>query len=373
MTTLTAAFPSAEAAHHADFSIIRYAQCWEDADVLLAGLAVEAGDRCLSIASAGDNTLALLTRQPGRVIALDLNAAQLACLELRVAAYRRLDHAGLLALIGSRESGERAGLYQYCRGDLSPGARRFWDDRPGEINRGIGSAGKFERYFQLFRERVLPWVHSRNRIGQLLRGGTLAEREHFYERHWNTWRWRFLFRVFFSRRIMGRCGRDPSFFRYVEGSVADRILARGRYALTRLNPRENPYLHWILTGRHGEALPLALRPESFEVIRDNLDRLEIRHQSLEDYLVSGPGVPIDRFNLSDVFEYMSEENFRALLARVLEAGRSGSRLVYWNTLVPRRAPEEWRERVRRLDSLSRELHARDRAFFYGALNVEEIV
>src|SRR3954463_14843218 len=95
----TATPTGSEAAANADFSTIRYAQCWEDADVLLEGLDVKPGDVCLSIASAGDNTLALLTRQPEQVIAVDLSLAQLACLELRVAAYRELDHQELLELI----------------------------------------------------------------------------------------------------------------------------------------------------------------------------------------------------------------------------------------------------------------------------------
>ncbi|MBA3888585.1 MAG: DUF3419 family protein, partial [Acidobacteria bacterium] len=53
-----------EAAARADFSGIRYAQVWEDADILLQGLDVQPGDTCLSIASAGDNALALLTKNP---------------------------------------------------------------------------------------------------------------------------------------------------------------------------------------------------------------------------------------------------------------------------------------------------------------------
>ena len=93
-----------EIAAKANFSTIRYAQCWEDADILLEGLDIQPGDTCLSIASAGDNTLAMLSKNPGRVIALDLNPAQLACLELRVAAYRELSHDELLELIGSRTS-----------------------------------------------------------------------------------------------------------------------------------------------------------------------------------------------------------------------------------------------------------------------------
>ena len=60
-----------EAAARADFSAIRYAQCWEDADVLVAALDPQPGHVCLSIASAGDNALALLSRGPARVIAVE--------------------------------------------------------------------------------------------------------------------------------------------------------------------------------------------------------------------------------------------------------------------------------------------------------------
>ena len=145
----------------ADFSTIRYAQCWEDADILLAGLDIQPGDRCLSIASAGDNTLALLARTPGHVLALDVSDAQLACLALRVAAYRALEHPELLELIGSRPSTRREELYLRCRPLLKPDERAFWDAQPDAIRGGIGGAGKFERYFRLFRERVLPLVESR--------------------------------------------------------------------------------------------------------------------------------------------------------------------------------------------------------------------
>ena len=102
-------------ASEADFSVIRYAQCWEDADVLLDSLDIQPGDVCLSIASAGDNTLSLLARDPSRVVAVDLSAAQLACLEIRVAAYRTLTHADLLELIGTRPSTQRSELYRRLR------------------------------------------------------------------------------------------------------------------------------------------------------------------------------------------------------------------------------------------------------------------
>ena len=331
-----------EVANKADFSGVRYAQCWEDADVLLAGLDVQPGDACLSIASAGDNSLALLTRNPARVIALDLSPAQLACLELRVAAYRELRHPELLELIGSTRSMRRPQLYQRCRPLLSAATRDFWDGHGKEVEGGIGGAGKFERYFRLFRRRVLPLRPHATRIDALLRGGTCDERLAFYRRHWDTCRWRLLFRVFFSRFVMGRMGRDPSFFTYVEGSVAERILARAKHAVTELNPADNPYLQWIMTGRHTTALPLALRPQHFDTVRANLDRLEWHCQSIEDFLDTQPPHSIDRFNLSDIFEYMSEENYARLLGRLVAHGRRGGRLAYWNMLAPRAVPKRWR-------------------------------
>jgi S-adenosylmethionine-diacylglycerol 3-amino-3-carboxypropyl transferase len=362
----------ADISSRAAFSRVRYAQCWEDADVLLDGLDVRPGDVCLSIGSAGDNSLSLLTRDPARVIAVDVSGPQIACLELRVAAYRTLQHAELLQLIGSRPSARRQQLYVRCRKALSPEAREFWDRRPDAVAGGIGAAGKFEQFFELFRRWVLPLVHGRRRVARLMERRSPDARRAFYDEEWDTLRWRMMFRLFFSRPVLGRAGRDPAFFRYVQADVAGAILARTRYALTVLDPADNPYVHWILTGRHDTALPHALRRENFELIRDRLDRLEWRRLPLEGFLASCPDRSIDRFNLSDVFEYMSASEYERLLERLVRAGSRGGRLVYWNLLVERRRPASLEDRVRPLEELARELHARDKAFFYRAVVVEEI-
>lgn len=359
-----------EAAQRADFSGIRYAQCWEDADILLEALNPGPDKRCLSIASAGDNTLALLARAPKYVLAIDRSQAQLACLELRVAAYRVLQHGELLSIIGSVPARDRMKLYRACRSKLSREAWEFWDAHSRFVERGIGACGKFERYFEIFRTRILPVIHTKRRIGELLRAKPRKERIAFYDRRWNNRRWRALFRLFFSRRAMGVLGRDPEFFRYVKGSVSARILARTRYALTELDPAENPYIRWILAGRHDGILPFALREENFETIRRNLDRLEWRRAALED-VEAGDG-PFDCFNLSDIFEYMSPQGYAQQLARMVPLGRSGARLAYWNMLVPRRRPEEMACHFDELTDCAAKLFLRDKAFFYSALVVEQM-
>jgi S-adenosylmethionine-diacylglycerol 3-amino-3-carboxypropyl transferase len=364
---------SSEITNHANFEKIRYAQCWEDADVLLEALNIRPNDVCISIASAGDNSLAILSKNPARVIALDLSFAQLACLHLRVAAYKTLEHKELLELIGSRHSERRIELYGRCRSLLPNEVRTFWDVQPQPVDAGIGSAGKFERYFATFRNYIIPLIHSRTTLEKLFSHDTFDEREAFYNNTFNNWRWQGLFRIFFSRFVMGRMGRDPSFFRYVEGSVAERILSRAKHALTVLNPAENPYLQWIMTGYHPRALPYALREENFDAIRNNLGRLEVHAMSLEEFLPRLDGVRVQRYNLSDIFEYMSEENYALLLERLVSAASSGARLAYWNMLVPRQRPETMAQQLRSLGECAKELHLQDKAFFYSRFVLEEVV
>ncbi|MDQ8200863.1 DUF3419 family protein [Pelagicoccus enzymogenes] len=361
-----------EAASRADFSKVRYAQVWEDADILTEALNIGPDSVCLSIASAGDNALALLTRNPKRVYAIDLNPAQLHCLALRVAAFRSLSHQELLELIGTRPSQQRLSLYERCRENLQKESQEYWDALPETVASGIGTQGKFERYFELFRKRVVPLVHSQKTVDALFVPRIQIQRLEFYESRWNNWRWRALFKIFFSRFTMGRLGRDPAFFKYVEGSVADRILERVVYALTELNPEDNPYLQWILKGRFESALPLYLRPEHFETIRSNLDRLEWQLASVEDFTRRAGEPFLDACNLSDIFEYMSETNTEKLLRELYRVSRPGARLAYWNMLAPRSRPQSMAAELTPLNELAESLFKKDKAFFYSKFIVEEV-
>ncbi len=364
---------TSEIQHRAAFEAIRYAQCWEDSRLLNAALK-PAGRHLVSIGSAGDNSFALLAGGAATVTVVEMNPAQICCIELRRAAYLKLEHAEFLELIGSRESDRREKLYRACREILPATCRDFWDGKTEEIGRGIGAAGKFERYFRLFREKVLPHAHNRRKVVSLLEKRTPAERESFYEETWNNRRWRMIFRLFFSRKVMGVLGRDPEFFRYVEGSVGDRILARTRHALVNLDPSENPYLHWILTGTHGEALPEALEEKNFGIIRSGLaeGRLEIVSSPLEELLETRGERSFDGYNLSDIFEYMSPETTADLLGKIVTASRPGARLAYWNMLAPRSRSDSMADMLRPLEAEAEILFQQDRAFFYSRFLVEEV-
>lgn len=355
----------------ARFDQIRYASCWEDADILLDALAPLEGARVLSVASAGDNSLSLLSRSPELVVAADLSPAQIACAELKVAAFRSLEYEEMLAFLGMAESSSRGAVYDRLKMSLSSGTRGFWDGHREDVERGIVHAGKFERYFSIFRRFILPLVHSRSRVRALLEPRDRKGREAFYEERWNTWRWRGMFRLFFSRLTMGRLGRDPEFFRYVEGSVADRILSRTRYALTALPVHGNPYVRSILTGSFEGALPHYARREAFESIRSNLGGLRFVHGSVNS-AARDAGVRFDRFNLSDIFEYMSPHETRACASDLIDHASPDAVFAYWNMLAPRRLSELLPARLHHDDYLSAALFARDNAFFYSAFHIDRM-
>lgn len=357
----------------ARFDHIRYAHCWEDADVLLAALRITPRDRCLSIASAGDNTLALVGAGAARVLACDLSRAQIAALELRRAAYRRLDYGDLLALLGETEHPRRLQLYAACRADLSRFSRAFWDENANLVESGIGRIGRFERYLSLFRRFVLPLVHSSKDIERLLAPASERERADFYDRVWNNRRWKWLGRLFFGPTALGRLGRDLSFAQFADETVWDSLQRTIPHALVRQVPAENPYLRWILVGRFGSALPWALREENFAVIRNNLDSLEIVCDSLEAVLADTAEQSIDACNLSDVFEYVSADSYESTLRELARAGRPGCRLVYWNLVTKRRRPEILAPLLREDRGLAAALHRSDKAFFYRDLVVEEVI
>ncbi len=359
-----------EIQQHAEFSKVRYANCWEDADTLMEALSPR-GRHCISIGSAGDNSFSLLAEGAEAVTIVEMNPAQIACIGLRMAAYQCLQHKEFLILLGELE-GDRLSLYEKCRSTLDSSSRVYWDHFPDQIEVGFGRIGKFESYFDLFRDKLMPWVHSRTKIENLLSSKSAEDRADFYQKTWNTWRWRWLFKLFFSRFVMGRLGRDPAFFKYVEGSVADRILDRTRHALIELQPAQNPYLRWILNGHYGQALPHALRAENFASIRENMDKISIDARPLEEVLTNSTQ-KYDAFNLSDIFEYMSEENTDILLRRIHQSGARGARLAYWNMLAPRSRPGSLATKLRPMSKLSNKLFLQDKAFFYSAFIVEEVI
>ena len=374
-----------------DFSLIRYSQCWEDTEVLLESLNIQENDICFGILSAGDNVFSMLAENPKKVVALDISFPQIALAKLKKEVFNSLSYEEMLEFMGVMKSDKRIEIYDRIKENLDKEVKEYWDFNKEAIQKGIIHAGKFEKFFKIFREKILPFVHSKKRIEKLLEKKSRQERIEYYDKYWNNFRWKLMFKLFFSKYIVGKLGRDKEFFRYEEKNISEEMKERSRYALCELNTYENPYINYILTGNYRkDCLPYFLRKENFDKIIKNLHKVEILQSSVEEYL-DQIDFKIDKFNLSDIFEYMSAENYSKLMGKIYDNAENNALLAYWNLIVERNSEKlDYKKtdsetavtgketnvngkKYERMKELDRKLHEKDMTFFYTDFVVEKVI
>lgn len=348
--------------HKVQLDFIRYANCWEDPEVLLKGLKMEKGKRILSIASAGDNSFSLLTTEPEMVVAFDLNPTQLYLVELKKLAIQQLSREECMAFLGFAESEYRLKTYEGFKHELSPQALEFWEKNELYIKTGVVHCGKFEKYFQLFSRRILPFIHTKKRVEALLSKKSAEEQEAFYTKKWNTWRWRLLFKLFFSKAVMGKKGRDPQFLKEVKVSVGTFIFNQSARQLRSTLAQDNFILRYNLTGNFGSLLPHYLQEENYRLIQQQLSKLKIFRGTTDDAIAKFG--TFDGMNLSDIFEYMDPKTFTHIGENLHAGLNENGTIGYWNLMVPRVLSKDLPERFQLNEGLSTELTRTDKGFFY---------
>lgn len=367
---------ASEVAQTVDFSQVRYSQAWEDPTCLERALDVQPDDTILSIAAAGDNSFALLLLDPKKVVSVDMNPAQCALVELKRAAILALEHDEFLRFLGVTPASDRATLYTRVRPLLPDTARLYWDHQPALIVRGVIHCGRLEGFFAIFRRFVLPLTHSRRTIDGVFVPRERAARERYYNDRFNNRRWQAVMRLFFSELVIGRKGRDPAFFEHVNiPSVGGHYGARARHALIEQPVADNWFVQYIMLGRFldvARAHPY-LRPDNYTTLRERVGRLEVHCAELEGFLASQPAGTFTKFNLSDIFEWMSDSLYEDMLRALVRTSAPGGRLAYWNNLVLRSRPDSLAAVLEPERDLARAIHRDDKAFLYRDFQVERII
>ena len=359
-----------ELAQKVNFNIIRYANCWEDADILLEGLAPVSGSKILSIASAGDNSFALLTAKPELVVAVDVNKTQLHLVELKKAAIKKLNRQEVLQFLGFTTSSNRAEMFQHLKAEISPEAIAFWEANIALIEGGVIYSGKFENYFRMFSAKILPLIHSQKTVANIFTPKTEREQVEFYDETWNTWRWKLLFKIFFSKYVMGKYGRDPEFLREVKVSVSKTIFDQAAIHLKSAGAQQNFMLHFSLIANFGTLLPYYLQPENFDIIKLYIDNLIIKegyaHHAIDHF------GKFNAMNLSNIFEYMNQKTFESTATALVKGTEKNGKLAYWNLMVPRRISQNFNDEVKYEKEQSINLTKKDKGFFYNRFIIDSI-
>ncbi|MDR0802197.1 DUF3419 family protein, partial [Fluviicola sp.] len=274
---------------------------------------------------------ALLATAPKNLCVVDVNAVQLHLFELKVAAFSELSYEELLQFfLGSQQAKE---FFETIKKQLSSASRKYWESHENEIHKGIIHAGKFENYFRFFRNSVMPFIHSKKTIEELLSEKTEQAQIDFYNQKWNTIRWKFFFKLFFGKFVSGRFGRTKTYLNQVEIPVAEFIYTQAAKHLKSKDCQTNYFLHYIFTGNFQPQLPFYLRKENFELIKRNLSALTLKQGFAHEFIRKENN--FNFCNFSNIFEYMSAKEFAEFHQMLVRNLPNKTIISYWNLMVDR--------------------------------------
>jgi len=356
------------------FHGIVFNMSWEDPEMDRQAFNLTDRDTVVSISSAGCNPLNFLCQSPRRLISIDGNPAQNAILELKLAAIAAVDHDTFFDIFAARRPAVVTRVYRpRLRPLLSPGAQAFWDENLWMAARGLYQFGRMGLFCRLLRRFLGLLGIPRSRIDAFFELRTLEEQKRWYKRYaeprlWGPWSRRFVM----CRPLLYLAGVHPEQYRLVDGrhDMYEYVKERVEYALTRVPIYDNYFLSQAVTGRfRGDRVPPYLLRENFPTLQRNLDRVQIVNGWLGPYLDTLPPKTVTKFNLLDIFDWMTPPVFEATFRSVLRAAAPGATMIYRSGSYQLDPPASAARYIERHDELARRLFATDRSATYGSFYV----
>lgn len=344
------------------FNKINYSASNEDSESERRALQLEPHDVVLCISGSGARSLDLLVDSPRKIISIDFNPTQNYLLALKLAAYRGLDYEAFARFIGLQPCGKRAATYQQLQPSLSAQAQAFWDKHPAYIKNGVLYCGTWERLL-----RSMLWLARPRKklIEQLMSAPSLAAQRTIWTTKWDNLVWRFYLKLIANQFLWKHVVREPG-AKLIPSSfdVYAYMKARLDHMGTRFDLKTNHYAHLMLRGKYSPpcVLPHHLRPENFELIKQNIDKIEVVTASLTDYLAETKE-QFNAFSLSDFSSYAPPEIYQQIWQGVAETAAPQARVCERQFLV-KRSPENHCPTLKRDAELEKKLNEEDEAYIY---------
>jgi S-adenosylmethionine-diacylglycerol 3-amino-3-carboxypropyl transferase len=344
-----------------------FAQVREDPLLEIEALGPLQDARVVVVSSGGCTAFSLLASGASQVTAVDLNSTQNHLLELKAAALRRLTMPEIMSFFGlARGTRERRSrTYWTIRPSLTDAAADFWDAHQRLLGRGALACGVSERFIDSVARVIRIFIHGPREIETLLLLGSLEEQREFFDRRWNSRRWKALFPLLINRWTFDRAF-DPGFFRSVDNpSFAAHFRGLLQHALCEVPVRNNYFLHQMLRGTYplgapGGAPPYLERTHR-EVLRAKLDSLRLVDGGYAEYLATCPDSSIDALAISNICEWLDQRGIDQLFEQIVRAAKPGARFCFRNFVGHTEIPERFRGVVVEDVAAGREAILRDRS------------
>lgn len=363
-----------------------YPQIWEDPVVDMQALDIQPDSRIVTIASGGCNVLSYLTANPAQITAVDLNTAHVALNRLKLASVRHLpDYTHFRRFFAEADCAENVTAYhRYVAPHLDEASRRYWEGRDligrrriGGFSRGIYRHGLLGGFIGA--AHLLAKLY-RIDLKAILAARTIEEQRLIFEEK--------LAPVFDSRFIRWLTDQPAALFglgippaQYTALAGDERMISVLRKRLERLAcgfEISDNYFAWQAFSRgYGKApdcpLPPYLQQGNYETVRARVDRIEIRHTNVIDYLRKQSDSSLDRYILLDAQDWMEDHTLTILWGEITRTARANARVLFRTaaepSLLPGRIPDEILSRWDYSEDHARELTKADRSSIYGGVHL----
>ena len=249
---------------------------------------------------------------------------------------------------------ERLDLYQRLRSFLPDDSRSFWDRQPQQLAFGVNHSGRFEA---LFRE-----------LAAQFRAAGLDPRQRPLEAV-TAPEWRAIFETVFERNKLARIFGEAAVSYSMDRSFGEHFADVFAQVLQRPSPAENYFVAQVwaeryVTGRDGT--PPYLQPTVQTAIRQlGAERLTLHCGEFVATLSQRTAA--ERFDLiqfSNLSDWMPQADLQQMLATAIRCLRPGGALIGRRLNGDHHLATVMAEQIQVDSSLSAELLAADRSFFY---------
>lgn len=311
---------------------IRYSLVWEDSQTLYNALDINENDHLLIITSAGCNVLNALLRNPASVTAIDLNPVQNKLLLLKKHIILHHDFDVYQSLSGFNGKNAVSHAKQELFETLPVDERNYWIGFFNDHPDGLLTSGKLESYITAF-YKTLHRVEQQN-LHKLITFENIKEQYDFFKKYLHKSCFKQLFINYFNDENLSK-GRDTELLKYASETGGEAFYNRLVQQVRSTLINNNFYFRFFFFGPLDlpeNILPPCYRKENYHALKSQLSRLQIITGEAIDYLLSPSGTTVNKASLSNIFEYISRQEFKNVCHALSQNADRNLRIVFWNLL-----------------------------------------
>jgi S-adenosylmethionine-diacylglycerol 3-amino-3-carboxypropyl transferase len=323
------------------FRRLVYTQIWEDPVADLAALRLAVGSTIVTLSSGGCNALSYLTARPAQVYAVDLNAAHLALIKLKLAGLRAFsDYSDFWQFFGAADKPANSDLYrERLRPQLDAQARAYWDKRNiiGRPRHAYFADG-FYRHGML--GRFIGLAHLAAKLcgidpAILLNGGPDApSRIAALKRLDRVFHSPLVRLITATPALLFGLGIPPRQRALLGGGAPlNDVLHKRLLRLIDGHPNDTNYFAWQAlhrgyAGPGDRCLPPYLQRRQYERMRNGAGLIIPHHANLRQFLEGLPAREVDAVILLDSQDWMAIDEIRALWNAIDRAGSDNVHVIF---------------------------------------------